>query len=82
MSDQPDTLAIYTLMQSLARPLMILTVEQVQAVVTEMSFIDATMPIIDPTGYRAIMPTKDGHERFARAFLRFRQELEALKEGL
>lgn len=82
MSERPDTEAVYNLMIAFARPLTLITVEQVQAVVDELGFIDAAMPIVDPTRYRAILKTKPAHDRFAHAFLRFRRELEALKEGL
>lgn len=68
-------------MRSLASLILHIPLADVQSVVDEMRLIDAAMPIIDPTGYREIMPTKPDHDRFARAFLRFRKELaELIKE--
>ena len=74
-----STLDTYTQMQTIARIVSMIPLEDVQAVVTELGFIDAAMPIVDPTRYRQIMPTKPDHDRFARAFLRFRQELESFR---
>lgn len=80
MSDKPDTLGTYEQMQMIARLAAMIPLVNVQAVVTELDLIDAAMPIVDPTRYREIMDTKPGHDRFARAFLRFRKELEDIKE--
>lgn len=74
-----NTLDTYTHMQTIARLVALIPLADVKAVVNELSFIDAAMPIIDPTRYREIMPTKPDHDRFARAFLRFRQELESFR---
>lgn len=65
-------------MRSLASLILHIPLADVQSVVDEMRLIDAAMPIIDPTGYRNIMRTKPGHDKFAHAFLRFRRELEEL----
>ena len=70
---------IYAQMRALAGLLLSIPLADVQAVVQELSLIDAAMPIFDPTRYREIMPTKPDHDRFARAFLRFRQELESFR---
>lgn len=87
MSDQSSersglaTDEIYAQMRAIASLMTNIPVADVRAVVEELGFIDAAMPLIDPTGYRKIMGTKPGHDRFARAFLVFRLVLEELKEG-
>lgn len=73
---------IYAQMRAIASLMAHIPLADVQAVVEEMALIDAAMPMIDPTGYRRIMATKPGHDRFARAFLVFRLVLEELKDGL
>lgn len=81
MSTKTDTLGNYEQMQAVARIAALIPLDDVQAVVRELDLIDAAMPIMDPTRYREIMGTKGGHDQFARAFLRFRQELAALMVG-
>lgn len=69
---------VYAQMRALAGLLLHIPVADVEAVVNELRFVDAAMPIVDPTGYRNIMRTKPGHDKLAHAFLRFRRELEEL----
>ncbi|HNP70388.1 MAG TPA: hypothetical protein PKK15_04745 [Kouleothrix sp.] len=76
-----ETSEIYAQMQALVSLVLHIPVADVQAVVDELSLIDAAMPLLDPTGYRRIMDTKPAHDRFARAFLRFRKEIDGLIES-
>mgnify|MGYP001014322138 FL=1 len=76
----PDLAVVYELMLSLSRACLIISLADAQAVAAELSRMDALMPILDPTGYRAILPQRAGHARFIAAFVAFRRELEALRE--
>ena len=54
------------------------SVEDVRRVVVELEHTASAMPILDPTAWREIAGNYEGHERLARAFLVFRQELERI----
>lgn len=49
--------------------------EDAQELVNEIDRTMAFMPLTDPTGYKQIMFTADGHMDVARAFLVFRRQL-------
>lgn len=72
---------IYAQMRAIGGLATNIPVADVRAVVEELAIIDAAMPMFDPTGYRRIMSTKPGHDRYARAFLAFRLALEELLHG-
>ncbi|NLD44867.1 MAG: hypothetical protein GX657_15400, partial [Chloroflexi bacterium] len=46
--------------------------EDVRAAIGEIHHTDAVMPIVDPTGYRAIMKNVPEHLELLEAFLAFR----------
>lgn len=77
----PDLLAIYTQIQTFARLCVLVSVADAQAVVEEMERTDAFLPFVDPTAWIKLSKTAPGHQRLARAFLAFRQELAALVES-
>lgn len=66
------------LVDSAARMAMLIPVDDARALVQEIERTDTLMPLLDPTGYRAIMDTLPQHRKLAQAFLAFRQELEKL----
>lgn len=54
-----------------------LTEERLQSLLHEYSRMDALMPFVDPTGYRAVMGNIPGHRRVAQAVLGLRQTVAA-----
>jgi len=55
-----------------------IAVEEAQAVVAEIERTETLAPFIDPTWYRGAMTHVHNHKREGRAFLIFRQEVEAV----
>jgi len=55
-----------------------ISVEEAQVVVNEIARTETLTPILDPTWFRANMTNLDHHQRVARAFLAFRQEVESV----
>ena len=64
------------LIDGLCRMALLIPVADAQALLREFDRMDAVMPIVDPTGYRALLRTMPAHRRVAEAFLTFRQVLE------
>lgn len=71
----------YETIQVVARLAALVEVHEAQAVVEAIALTDSAMPILDPAGWMQIRHTAPGHNRLARAFLAFRQELEQLRKG-
>lgn len=67
------------LVDNAARMALLVPVEDARALVQEIERTDTLMPLLDPTGYRAIMDTLPQHRKLAKAFLAFREELEKLE---
>jgi hypothetical protein len=81
-ADKFEVINTYGAIQIVARLALNIPLDEAQAVVNEMEHTDAVMPLIDPSGWLRIRATAPQHQRLARAFLAFRQELAALvKEG-
>lgn len=55
-----------------------ITVAEAQALVNEIARTETLTPILDPTWFRANMTNLDHHQRVARAFLAFRQAVQAV----
>lgn len=66
------------LVDNAARMALLIPLDDARALVEEIERTDTLMPLLDPTGYRAIMDTLPQHRAVAKAFLTFRQELEKL----
>jgi len=57
-----------------------ISVSEVQAMVNELNRMESFMPIMDPSGWRNISKTIDGHKTVAVAFLKFRIALDSVVE--
>jgi len=67
--------------EGLARMALQVPVEDVSNYVDNLDRIESFAPIFEPSDYMAIRGTLPGHMALAKAFLRFRQEVEKLKDG-
>lgn len=72
--------AAYDLIRQVAQMANLIPLETSRAVLAEFDRMDTLMPILDPTGYKAILKMKGGHEDLARAFHVFRLAIEKLKQ--
>lgn len=72
--------AAYDHLLNTAQMLLLLPADKVGAVVAEFSRMHAVMPILDPTGYRNVLPNIGGHERMVEIMARAHRELRALVE--
>lgn len=67
--------------QNTARMAMLIRVEDVQAVLTEINRTNTLMPLLDPTGYREIVDNIPRHTQIVRAFLDFRKKLDEVLQA-
>lgn len=67
------------LVDNAAHMALLVPLEDARALVQEIDRTDTLMPLLDPTGYRAIMDTLPQHRMVAKAFLAFREELAKLE---
>jgi hypothetical protein len=70
--------AVHELLLNTAQMVMLIPAEDMAAVQREISRMHATMPIIDPTGYRALLRTMGGYERMVSALAKCYAELTAI----
>jgi len=70
--------AVYDMIKQVAQMAMLITPEQSQAIAREIDFMDALMPITDPTGYKKLLETAQGHRDLIAAFVHFRSQLERI----
>jgi len=64
--------------QTFARLIRNISIEDVQALATEIDLIEATLPMLDPTAWMRIANTEGGHKELVQAFLKFRRTVEEL----
>lgn len=72
--------AVYEFLKGIAQQLLLLSPADVATLCEELGRMHAVMPILDPTGYRDLLPTVDGHERMVSALARCHAELTRLVE--
>jgi hypothetical protein len=74
-SDTEDT---FVQIQTIARLVRNIPLEDVDALVAEFQRMESIMPILDPTGWMRIANNVSGHQELVLAFVRFRRTVEVL----
>lgn len=69
------------LIEALARMAIQVPVEDARDYVNHLDRVDAFASIFEPSDYMAVRDTLPGHTALAKAFLRFREEVEKLKDS-
>lgn len=68
-----ETSTTYELVLSVAHLALLVSPEDATAVLAEVSRTEALMPVVDPTGYRAIAANMADARRLVEAFIEFRR---------
>ena len=83
--DDPNHRAAITIqfiLQDVVAQVMLVPIEACNELESVISQYEALMPMIDPTGYRSTMKHSEDNYKAIGAFIRFRRDLEKLREEL
>jgi hypothetical protein len=80
MMDAVEILGVVNLMKCCAQTAMAVPMANANAILRQQGWEETVMPMLDPTQFRNHMGDIEKNRRFVEAFVRFRADLESLKE--